>query len=66
MAWPNFWRAAGVTVVEGEARFNRPHRVVVRTPADAAIFFEFEQAMIATGARNRKFPRPPVRRPAGA
>ena len=49
-------RAAGVTVVHGEARFNRPDRVVVRTPADAAIFFEFEQAIIATGARNRELP----------
>jgi dihydrolipoyl dehydrogenase len=49
-------RAAGVTVICGEARFNRSDRVVVRTPADAAIFFEFEQAIIATGARDRELP----------
>lgn len=48
--------AAGVTVVHGEARFNRPDRVVVRTPADAAIYFEFEQAIIATGARDLELP----------
>jgi dihydrolipoamide dehydrogenase len=45
-------KAAGVTVVHGDARFNRPNRVAVRTPADAAIFFEFEQAIIATGSRD--------------
>ena len=48
--------AAGVTVVHGEARFNRPDRVAVRTPADTAIFFEFEQAIIATGARDLDVP----------
>jgi dihydrolipoamide dehydrogenase len=48
--------AAGVTVVQGEARFNRPDRVVVRTPADTAIYFEFEQAIIATGARDLELP----------
>jgi dihydrolipoamide dehydrogenase len=48
--------AAGVTVVHGEARFNRRDRVVVRTPAEAAIFFEFEQAIIATGARDLELP----------
>ena len=45
-------REAGVTVVHGEARFNRPDRVVVRTPDDAAVFFEFAQAIIASGARD--------------
>jgi dihydrolipoyl dehydrogenase len=49
-------QAAGVNVVHGEARFNRPDRVAVRTPADAAIFFEFEQAIIATGGRSRELP----------
>jgi dihydrolipoamide dehydrogenase len=44
--------AAGVTVVQGDARFNRPDRVAVRTPADTAIYFEFEQAIIATGSRD--------------
>ncbi len=46
--------AAGVTVVHGDARFSRPDRVTVRTPQDAAIYFEFEQAIIATGARERE------------
>ena len=45
-------RTAGVTVVHGEARFNRPDRVVVRTPDDAAVFFEFAQAIIASGSRD--------------
>jgi dihydrolipoamide dehydrogenase len=45
-------QGAGVTVVHGEARFNRPDRVAVRTPADTVIFFEFEQAIIATGSRD--------------
>jgi len=44
--------AGGVTVVHGEARFNRPDRIVVRTPADTAIYFEFKQAIIATGSRD--------------
>ena len=48
--------AAGVTVVHGEARFNRPERIAVRTPADTAIYFEFEQAIIATGARDLELP----------
>ncbi len=48
--------AAGVTVVHGDARFNRPDRVTVRTPADTAIYFEFEQMIIATGARDRPLP----------
>jgi dihydrolipoamide dehydrogenase len=48
--------AAGVTVIEGSARFNRPDRVAVRTPADAAIFFEFEHAIIATGSRSIELP----------
>jgi dihydrolipoamide dehydrogenase len=48
--------AAGVSVVHGEARFNRPDRVAVRTPADVAIFFEFEQAIVATGARDLELP----------
>lgn len=44
--------AAGVAVVHGDARFNRPDRIVVRTPADTAIYFEFQQAIIATGSRD--------------
>jgi dihydrolipoamide dehydrogenase len=49
-------RAAGVNVVHGSARFNRPDRVAVRTPQDAAIFFEFEHAIIATGSRSIELP----------
>ncbi len=48
--------AAGVTVVPGNARFNRPDRVAVHTPADTAIFLEFEQAIIATGSRSVELP----------
>jgi dihydrolipoamide dehydrogenase len=40
-----------VRVVHGEARFNRPDRVAVRTPDDRALFFEFEHAIVATGSR---------------
>ena len=44
--------AAGVTVVHGEARFNRADRVAVRTPSRHGVFFEFEQAIVATGSRS--------------
>jgi dihydrolipoamide dehydrogenase len=47
---------AGVTVVHGSARFNRPDQIAVRTPADQAIFFQFEQAIIATGSRDAELP----------
>jgi dihydrolipoamide dehydrogenase len=40
-----------VRVVHGEARFNRPDRVAVRTPQDGALFLEFEHAIVATGSR---------------
>ncbi|MEO8967587.1 MAG: dihydrolipoyl dehydrogenase [Solirubrobacteraceae bacterium] len=53
-------QVAGVKVVHGEARFNRPDRVAVRTPEDKAVFFEFEQAIIATGSRDRGLPGLPV------
>ena len=46
----------GVRVVHGEARFNRPDRVAVRTPDDRALFFEFEHAIIATGSRPIELP----------
>jgi dihydrolipoamide dehydrogenase len=39
-----------VRIVHGEARFNRPHRVAVRTPDDRALFFEFQHAIVATGS----------------
>src|SRR4051794_10255110 len=34
-------RRAGVRVLHGEARFNRPDRVAVRTPGDQVTFLEF-------------------------
>jgi len=40
-----------VRIVHGEARFNRPDRVAVRTPDDHALFFEFQHAIVATGSR---------------
>ena len=40
-----------VRIVHGEARFNRPDRVAVRTPDDRALFFEFQHAIVATGSR---------------
>jgi dihydrolipoamide dehydrogenase len=48
-----------VRVVHGEARFNRPDRVVVRTPEDRALFFEFRHAIIATGSRPTSLPNLP-------
>jgi len=45
-----------VRVVHGEARFNRPDRVAVRTPDDRALFFEFEHAIVATGSRTVELP----------
>ncbi|HKE81965.1 MAG TPA: FAD-dependent oxidoreductase [Solirubrobacteraceae bacterium] len=47
---------AGVRVVEGLARFNRPDRVAVHTPEDRVLFFEFEHAIVATGSRARPVP----------
>jgi dihydrolipoamide dehydrogenase len=52
--------AAGVRVVHGEARFNRPDRVAVRTPQDAATFFEFRHAIVATGSRPIELPGLPL------
>ncbi len=46
----------GVRVVHGEARFNRPDRVAVRTPEDRAVFLEFEHAIVATGSRPARLP----------
>jgi dihydrolipoamide dehydrogenase len=48
-----------VRVVHGEARFNRPDRVAVRTPDDRALFFEFEHAIVATGSRPTALPSLP-------
>jgi dihydrolipoamide dehydrogenase len=49
----------GVRVVHGQARFNRPDRVVVHTPEDRALFFEFEHAIVATGSRPAAVPALP-------
>ncbi len=44
-------RQAGVRVVAGDLRFTRPDRVVVQAAADGPpTFFEFADAIIATGA----------------
>jgi len=43
--------AGGTRVVHGHARFNRPDRVAVRTPDDQVLFFEFDDAIVATGSR---------------
>jgi dihydrolipoyl dehydrogenase len=45
-----------VRVVHGEARFNRPDRVAVRTPEDRVLFFEFDHAIVATGSRPIELP----------
>jgi dihydrolipoyl dehydrogenase len=47
---------AGVRVLHGEARFNRPDRVAVRTPGDRVTFLEFADAIVATGSRPLALP----------
>jgi dihydrolipoamide dehydrogenase len=49
-----------VRIVHGEARFNRPDRVAVRTPEDQVLFLEFEHAVIATGSRPSELPGLPL------
>jgi dihydrolipoamide dehydrogenase len=49
-----------VRIVHGEARFNRPDRVAVRTPDDRALFLEFEHAIVATGSRSIELPSLPT------
>ncbi len=49
----------GVAIVHGEARFNRPDRVAVRTPDDRVVFLEFEHAIVATGSRPAPLPALP-------
>jgi dihydrolipoamide dehydrogenase len=49
----------GVAIVHGEARFNRPDRVAVRTPDDRVVFLEFEHAIVATGSRPAPLPTLP-------
>ena len=48
--------AGGTRVVHGDARFNRPGRVAVRTPEDRVLFFEYEHAIVATGSRPIELP----------
>jgi dihydrolipoamide dehydrogenase len=49
----------GTRVIHGQARFNRPDRVAVRTPDDRVVFLEFEHAVVATGSRPVELPRLP-------
>jgi dihydrolipoamide dehydrogenase len=51
---------AGVRVLHGEARFNRPDRVAVRTPDDHAMFLEFRHSIVATGSRPAALPELPL------
>jgi dihydrolipoamide dehydrogenase len=46
----------GTRVIHGQARFNRPDRVAVRTPDDRVVFLEFEHAIVATGSRPLELP----------
>jgi dihydrolipoamide dehydrogenase len=50
----------GVRIVHGDARFNRPDRVAVRTPEDRVVFLEFEHAIVATGSRPAPLPDLPL------
>ena len=47
---------AGVRVLHGEARFNRPDHVAVHTPDDRAEFLAFRHAVVATGSRPAALP----------
>lgn len=49
----------GVRVVEGSLRFNRPDRAAVETPDGNVRFFEFQQAIVATGSRPTVLPSLP-------
>ena len=49
-------QAGGTRVLHGEARFNRPDRVAVRTPQGGVRFLEFEHAVVATGSRPIELP----------
>src|SRR4051795_11471904 len=48
--------AGGTRVLHGEARFNRPDRVAVRTPEGGVRFLEFEHVIVATGSRPIELP----------
>jgi dihydrolipoamide dehydrogenase len=51
----------GTRILHGEARFNRPDRVAVRTSEDQVVFLEFEHAIVATGSRAIELPDLPFR-----
>lgn len=44
-------KRAGVQVVEGQARFTSPNRIAVERPDQATLFYEFVDAIVATGSR---------------
>ncbi len=56
----NRLREAGVRVLAGDARFNKPDRVVVHTPEDRVLHLEFAHAVVATGSRAAELPGLPV------
>ncbi|MGH3741298.1 MAG: dihydrolipoyl dehydrogenase family protein, partial [Micromonosporaceae bacterium] len=45
---------AGVRVVAGEASFTGPSRAIVQRQEKASLFFEFQDAIVATGSRPRE------------
>ncbi|MGH3749739.1 MAG: dihydrolipoyl dehydrogenase [Micromonosporaceae bacterium] len=45
---------AGVRVVAGEASFTGPSRAIVQRQEKASLFFEFRDAIVATGSRPRE------------
>jgi dihydrolipoyl dehydrogenase len=47
----NLLAAQGVELVTGALRFNKPDQAVVALPDGQSRYFEFEQALIATGSR---------------
>jgi dihydrolipoamide dehydrogenase len=53
-------KKAGVRVVQGSARFTSMSRVAVQHGNDAASFFEFRHAIIATGSRPIAIPAAPL------
>ncbi|MEV0590336.1 dihydrolipoyl dehydrogenase [Nonomuraea cavernae] len=52
-------KALNVTIVDGEARFNRRKRVAVQQ-GNGVGFIDFERCVIATGSRPRQLPLLPV------
>jgi dihydrolipoamide dehydrogenase len=50
---------AGVNVVEGQARFTSRNRIAVERADQASLFFEFTDAIVATGSRPAELPALP-------